>query len=57
MNDIVIEVQDANMNWFPARRLTNANSQMIHLELTQTKRAYNDKRVRATQDGRIVDIL
>lgn len=57
MDDIVIEVQDANMNWFPARRLTNANSQMIHLELTQTKRAYNDKRVRATQDGRIVDIL
>ena len=56
-SDIIIEVQDLNMNWFEARRLTNANSQMVYSEMVQAQRAYDGKRVRAKQDGRTIDIL
>lgn len=58
MNQIIIEVQDFNNNWFMAKSIQAANDQVIRREMEQTAQNMRGRRVRAVdQSGRLIDLL
>lgn len=56
MTQVIIEMQVATGYWVQVASLGNDNSQYVYAQMKAIRDA-NKKRVRAKQDGKVIDIM
>lgn len=54
---VEIQTQDRSGHWHTVRAVNNINGQYLLRQMEFVKHGYKNQRVRAVQDGTILDIL